>query len=247
MPCHSDNSVRGGKHAGNNSARGDGLTDIALPVLIRVSALSLVHADVADDLFDAFSSAAFAKHVCCAESCLGELIIDMTGQQAGDTAHATLEDAACNRGEHAFDSADSDITPKVVVPSPVIDMGTVLGDKVRLCIAGVNRLLDKGVVVELQYLSLLVRGECTGLPAGVDGVQREACHERLELRHAAVSRAGQRCHNRHHAAGENGVGLAGVELGELRIRDKVSDRTAGCRLCVSSNVHRADVVAGAES
>ena len=46
---------------------------------------------------------------------------------------------------------------------------------------------------------------------------------------------------------EYGVWLAGVELGELRVRDKVSDRTAGRRLRVSCYVHRADVVAGAES
>ena len=100
-------------------------------------------------------------------------------------------------------------------------MGTVLGDKVRLGSAGVNRLLDKGIVVELQYLSLLISSKRAGLPAGVNGVQREVRHEGLELRQAAVSRAGQRCHNRHHAAGENGVRLAGVELGELRIRDKL--------------------------
>ena len=151
--------------------------------------MELVHADVADDLFDAFSSAAFAKHVCCAESCLGELIIDMTGQQAGDTAKTALKHTARHRGEHALNHANSNITPEIVRPSAVIDMDSVFGDKVRLGCAGVNNLLDKGVVIERQDLPLLISSKRAGLSVGVNGIQLETRHERLELRQAAVSRA----------------------------------------------------------
>ena len=151
--------------------------------------MELVHADVADDLFDAFSSAAFAKHVCCAESCLGELIIDMTGQQAGDTAKTALKHTACHRREHTLNHANSNITPEIVRPSAVIGMDSVFGDKVRLGCAGVNNLLDKGVVIERQDLPLLISSKRAGLPVDVNGVQLETCPERLELRQAAVSRA----------------------------------------------------------
>ena len=56
--------------------------------------MSLIHADVADNLFQRLGAGAFAEHVSRTKPCLGKLAFNTVGDHAADTAEPAAEYAS---------------------------------------------------------------------------------------------------------------------------------------------------------